>query len=103
MMLTQYGLPPLLVGVGAMAAFGGLTAYIAHIIMADKVSWISNMVSGSMVSKRSTDRKTDRGADRRADRKSAQRADKKTESAASVESVASRRAEQRSELPGLEG
>jgi hypothetical protein len=108
-MLTQYGLPPVLVPLGALAAFGGLTAYIAHVIMADKVSWISNMVSGSMVSRRNTDQKTDRKADRGADRKTEQAADrkaelavdKKVESPAPVESVGSRRVEENSKISGL--
>ena len=91
LMLTQYGLPPVLVPLGAMAAFGGLTAYIAHVIMADKVSWISNMVSGSMFSGRNTDQKTDRKSDRGTDRKTEQATDKKVEPVAPLESVSSRR------------
>jgi hypothetical protein len=100
-MLTQYGLPPVLVPLGAIAAFGGLTAYIAHVIMADKVSWISNMVSGSMISWRNTDQKRDKTSDRGADRKVQPAADKKVESPAPVESVGSRRVEENPKISGL--
>jgi hypothetical protein len=102
LMLTQYGLPPVLVPLGAMAAFGGLTAYIAHVIMADKVSWISNMVSGSMFSGRNTDQKTDRKSDRGADRNAEHAADMKVESPAPVEPVATRRAGEHAKLSSLQ-
>jgi hypothetical protein len=102
LILTSYGLPPALVPLGAMAAFGGLTAYIAHIIMADKVSWISNMVSGSMFSGRNTDQKTDKKSDRGADRKAEQAADKKVETAAPVESVGSRRVAEQPNMSSLQ-
>lgn len=101
LMLTTYGLPPVLVPLSALAAFGGLTAYIAHVIMADKVSWISNMVSGNMFSGRNTDQKTDRKSVRGTDRKAEQATDKKVEASAPVESVVSRRVDEHPEMSSL--